>query len=273
MDKQPQQEPLTEEEFLELVLAEQERALEEERQRRLNGQLKKPRQRPMIRLIVYVMAFALIFNTFAIIFQIYSIPAIEFIKVSAKLSQQENIQQYKKAVVEISSENSKGTGFAISADGYIMTNEHVIDDALALTVVFPDNGLYKARVIASNPEVDLAILKVETEVELPYLPLADAFQANKQHVYVIGNPLYFTGIANEGVVLEPLQLKDWQEQVIMLQAPIYKGNSGSPVLTEDGQVVGVVFATTKHDEHGRIGLFIPIELVHRELLSIEDFVK
>lgn len=270
MDKQqqPQEEPLTEEEFLELVLAEQEKALEEERQRRLNGQPKKRQQRPIIRFAVYIMAFALLFNTFAIIFQIYSIPAIEFIKVSTKLSQQEDIQQYKKAIVEVSSENSKGTGFAISADGYILTNEHVIDDALALTVVFPDNGLYKAHVIASNPEVDLAILKVETEEELPYLPLANIFQPSKQHVYVIGNPLYFTGIANEGTVLEPLQLDDWQEPVMMLQAPIYKGNSGSPVLTEDGQVIGVVFATTKHEEHGRIGLFVPLELVQRELQLI-----
>ncbi|KYG92139.1 peptidase S7 [[Bacillus] sp. KCTC 13219] len=267
MDKQqqPQEEPLTEEEFLELVLAEQEKALEEERQQRLNGQPKKRQQRPIIRLIVYIMAFALIFNTFAIVFQIYSIPAIEFIKVSTKLSQQENIQQYKKAVVEISSENSKGTGFAISADGYIITNEHVIDDALSLTVIFPDNGLYQAQIVASNPTVDLAILKVEAKEELPYLPLADTFQPDAQHVYVIGNPLYFTGIANEGTVLEPLLLEDWQEQVMMLQAPIYKGNSGSPVLTEDGQVVGVVFATTKHDKHGRVGLFVPIELVHKEL--------
>ncbi|WP_042473654.1 S1C family serine protease [Bacillus ndiopicus] len=268
--QQPQEEPLTEEEFLELVLAEQEKALEEERQRRLNGQPKIRRQRPVVRLIVYLMAFALVFNTFAIIFQIYSIPAIEFIKVSTKLSQQENIQQYKKAVVEISSENSKGTGFAISADGYIVTNEHVIDDALALTVVFPNNGLYKAQVIMSNPTVDLAILKVEANEELPYLPLADTFQPDAQHVYVIGNPLYFTGIANEGVVLEPLLLEGWQEQVIMLQAPIYKGNSGSPVLTEDGHVVGVVFATTKHDQNGRVGLFVPIELVHQELQQIAE---
>lgn len=271
MDKQqqPQEESLSEEEFLELVLAEQEKALAEERQRRLNRLPQKRQQRPAIRLIVYLMAFALIFNTFAIVFQIYSIPAIEFIKVSTKLSQQENIQRYKKAVVEISSENSKGTGFAISADGYIITNEHVIDGALSLTVVFPDNGLYQAQIVASNPAVDLAILKVEPREELPYLPLANTFQPDAQHVYVIGNPLYFTGIANEGTILEPLQLKDWQEPVIMLQAPIYKGNSGSPVLTEDGQVIGVVFATTKHDKHGRVGLFVPIELVQRELTSIQ----
>ena len=97
----------------------------------------------------------------------YSIPAIEFLKVSTNLSAQENIQQYKKAVVEISTGDSKGTGFAISDDGYIITNEHVIDDALQLTVVFPDDGIYEAEVIAAYPEIDTALIKVDGE-NLPY---------------------------------------------------------------------------------------------------------
>ncbi|MFF5995524.1 serine protease [Lysinibacillus sp. KU-BSD001] len=254
-------EELTEEEFLELVLEEQQKALAEERERRKHGVIKK-RQTPMIRMFVWIMACILVFNTFAIVLNIYSIPAIEFLQVSTKLSNQEDIQQYKKAVVEISTSDSKGTGFAISNDGYIITNEHVINDALQLTVVFPDDGIYEAEVIATYPDIDTALIKVTGE-DLPHLQVAQTYTYNaEEHIYFIGNPLYFTGIANEGTVLDWIQLTDWEQPVMMMQAPVYKGNSGSPIITETGEVVGIVFATLKTEEHGKVGLFVPIDYFH-----------
>lgn len=213
------QEELTEEEFIELVLEEQQKALAREREERLHG--KKPKkQKPLVRWMVWGMAMVLFFNTFALVFQIYSIPAIEFIKVSTRLSAQEDIQTYKKAVVEISTGSSKGTGFAISPDGLIVTNAHVVEDATSLSVVFPDEGLMEATLIESYPAVDLALVQVEAE-QLPYLPLAEdpPFSAD-EHIYFIGNPLAFTGIANEGTLLESIQLEDWQEPVMMLKAPL-----------------------------------------------------
>lgn len=256
------QEELTEEAFLELVLEEQQKALEEERQRKLNGFKKPNKQKPFARLLVWIIALALVFNTFAILLNIFSFPAVEFIQVSARLSAQEDIKQYKKAVVEVSTGDSKGTGFAISDDGLILTNHHVIDNALQLTVVFPDDGIYEAEVIASYPDIDTALIKVEG-TDLPHLDIADSYQYNaKEHVYFLGNPLYFTGIANEGTVLDWVQLDDWEEPVMMMQAPVYKGNSGSPVIRETGEVVGIVFATLNTDEHGKVGLFIPIDVFH-----------
>lgn len=260
------QEDLTEEEFLELVLEEQQKALEEERRRQLEGSKKIKKQSPVVRIIVWGMAFVLIFNTFAILFNMYSIPAIDFLKVSTNLSAQEDIQQYKKAVVEISTGDSKGTGFAISEDGYIITNEHVIDDALQLTVVFPDDGIYEAEVIAAYPEIDTALIKVDGE-NLPYLTIAETYKPiSNEHLYFIGNPLYFSGIANEGTAIDWIKLDDWEHPVIMMQAPVYKGNSGSPVITNDGDVVGVVFATLKTEEHGKVGLFVPIDYFHEMIL-------
>ncbi|MEO4052922.1 serine protease [Solibacillus sp. CAU 1738] len=262
------EEQLTEEEFLELVLAEQQKALDEERERRLNGTAKTKKQRPTVKLFIFAMAFVLFFNTFAVIFQIYSIPAIEFIKVSTQLSKQENIQLYKKSVVEISTGESKGTGFSISDDGYIVTNEHVIDDALSLTVVFPEDGIYEAEVIVSDPTIDLAILKIQAN-NLPHLQLADTLNFKEQeHVYFIGNPLYFTGIANEGTLINYTQLSDWEKPVMMMQAPVYKGNSGSPVFTDDGEVIGIVFATMKDQKEGKVGLFVPVDYLHEQLAKI-----
>ncbi|WP_155591096.1 S1C family serine protease [Lysinibacillus cavernae] len=258
------QEELTEEEFIELVLEEQQKALAQEREERLRG--KKPKKKkPLVRWLVWGMALVLFFNTFALIFQIYSIPAIEFIKVSTRLSAQEDIQTYKKAIVEISTGSSKGTGFAISPDGLIVTNAHVVEHASSLSVVFPDEGLMEATLIESYPEVDLALLQVEAE-QLPYLPLATdpSFSAD-EHVYFIGNPLAFSGIANEGTLLESIQLEDWQEPVMMLKAPVYRGNSGSPVINQQGEVIGIVFATMKYEPIGRVGLFVPVERLHHLL--------
>ncbi|WP_374966716.1 S1C family serine protease [Lysinibacillus sp. RS5] len=262
--KSATEDELTEEEFIELVLAEQQKALAEEQEQRQQG--KKPKKlKPIVKWIVWSMAFVLFLNTFALIFQIYSIPAIEFLKVSARLSAQEDIQTYKKAVVEISTGSSKGTGFAISPDGLIVTNAHVVEDAQKLLVIFPEEGLMEAELLQSFPDVDLALLQVSGD-ELPSLPLAeDPNYGNNEHVYFIGNPLAFTGIANEGTLLESTYLTDWQEPVMMMEAPVYRGNSGSPVINADGEVIGIVFATIEKDPYGRVGLFVPVEVLQRKL--------
>lgn len=260
----PKPDELTEEEFIELVLEEQQKALAQAREERIYG--KKPKkQKPLVRWIVWGMALVLFFNTFALIFQIYSIPALEFIKVSTRLSAQEDIQTYKKAVVEISTGSSKGTGFAISPDGLIVTNAHVVEHASTLSVVFPDEGLMEATLVESYPAVDLAIVQVQDE-QLPYLPLAeDPPYTVNEHVYFIGNPLAFTGIANEGTLLEAIQLEDWQEPVRMLKAPVYRGNSGSPVIDQHGEVIGIIFATMKYEPIGNVGLFVPVQQIQNLL--------
>lgn len=267
MDKEKQNEfdPISEEELIELVLEEQRKALEKERENRLSGvRAIKKRSKP-VRLFAWIMATMLAFSTFAMIFEIFSIPAIEFLKVSAKLSSQEDIQTYKQAVVEIKTNDGKGTGFAVTEDGYIVTNNHVIEDALTITIIFPDNSPYKGEVVETYPDIDLAILKVEGE-QLPYLTLANSYSpTQKEAIYFIGNPLYFTGIANEGKVIDYKQLSDWNEEVLMLDAPVYRGNSGSPVINLDGQVIGVIFATIKDKTEGKVGLFVPIDLLHARI--------
>ncbi|MFJ3386665.1 S1C family serine protease [Lysinibacillus sp. NPDC086135] len=257
-------EELTEEELIELVLAEQQKALAQEQEELLQG--KKPKKRkPIVKWIVWSMAFVLILNTFALIFQIYSPPALEFLKVSARLSAQEDIKTYKKAVVEISTGSSKGTGFSISSDGLIVTNAHVVEDAQSLFVIFPEEGLMAAKVLQSFPDVDLALLQVAGD-DLPSLSLAENPNYSKhEHVYFIGNPLAFTGIANEGTLLESTFVDDWQEPIMMMKAPVYRGNSGSPVINAAGEVIGIVFATAKKDPYGRVGLFIPVEVLQRIL--------
>lgn len=264
-DNQNDFEPISEEELIELVLEEQKKALEKERQERLMGVKQTKKMGRSTRLVAWIMAGMLMFSTFAVIFEIYSIPAIEFLKTSASLSGQEDIKAYKKAVVEVKTNSGKGTGFTISSDGYIITNEHVIEDALTVTITFPNDGMFKGEVVKSFPDIDLAILKVQGE-DLPYLELADSYEPSKNEaIYFIGNPLYFSGIANEGEIIDYTLLSDWEEQVIMLDAPVYRGNSGSPVINEEGKVIGIIFATINDDQYGRVGLFVPINLLQQQL--------
>ena len=198
-------------------------------------------------------------NTFAAIFEIYSIPAIEFLKTSAKLSTQEDIASYKKSVVVISTTDSKGTGFSITSDGTILTNFHVVEGHDTVSIVFPDDGRFTGNVVNIYPSIDLAVVEIDGE-NLPHLELAEQTDfEDDEPVYFIGNPLSFTGIANEGTIIDYIKLSDWDVPVIMMNAPVYRGNSGSPVLNHEGQVIGVVFATINDKSNGKVGLFVPID--------------
>lgn len=237
----------------ELVQEEKRKILEKEKQ----AEVTKPKRR-FPRWIFWAIAVVLMLNILALLPQTYSIPAIDFLKTSAKLSADETIQAYKEAVVVVETQDSRGTGFAVSADGTILTNHHVIEGEDSVTVAFPEDGLFTAEVVETYPDIDLAVLQADGE-GIPHLTLADqADYGQGEHVYFIGNPLNFTGVANEGELIGPMQLSSWEEEVIMLEAPVYRGNSGSPVINEDGEVIGVIFATLDHDEHGKVGLFVPI---------------
>lgn len=256
MDKDPADEEteISDEDLQLLVLEAQREALEKEALEKTKPKTK----RPFPRWIFWTMAFVLFVNTFAMIFQIYSIPAIEFIKTSARLSAKEDIARYKEAVVVVLTDDSKGTGFSISSEGKVLTNYHVVENNKSVIVGFPEAGRFKAEVIHSYPSIDLAVLQVDEE-DLPYLELAEnpTYEFGDPITF-IGNPLKFTGIANEGTLIDFHLLSDWDVPVMMMEAPVYRGNSGSPVLNEEGQVIGVVFATLEHEEHGKVGLFVPI---------------
>ncbi|MEK5038282.1 S1C family serine protease [Sporosarcina sp. FSL K6-3457] len=253
-----EQEEIDDDELQDLVLEAQRQALANADQEQ-----HKPKH-PFPKWLFWLIASMLTFNTFAVIFEVYSIPAIEFVKTSARLSAQDDIAAYKKSVVVITTADSKGTGFAISSDGTLLTNNHVIEGNSKVTVSFPGKGLFTANVIDTYPSIDLAVLQIDGE-DLPYLELADqATFTDDEPVYFIGNPLKFTSIANEGTVIDYLQLSDWDEPVVMMKAPVYRGNSGSPVLNHDGQVIGVVFATLDHETYGKVGLFVPIDAYYQK---------
>ncbi|WP_345243291.1 serine protease [Pontibacillus salipaludis] len=260
-------EEIDDEEMKEIL--DEERAKQREKQ---EEEEEKPK-RPFPKWAFWLIAIMMAINIVGILPRTFSLPAVDFLVKSAELMTNPDIDRYQKSVVVIESGQSKGTGFSISEDGYVITNEHVIDNEMPITVAFEDEGLYGGEVVQTFEDVDLALLKVEPNdgESLPYLPLAAETRfEEREHVFFIGNPLRFNGIANEGEVIGYRDLSDWERQVLMLEAPIYHGNSGSPVITEDGDVIAVVFATIKDDLHGKVGLAVPITYFHEKIQNIDE---
>jgi serine protease Do len=224
---------------------------------------RSPRFRKLVAGVLAVMMCA---QVLAFLPQVFSLPAVRFLSVSAQLSQSETIQRYKESVVVIRTDDSKGTGFLVSEDGIVVTNRHVIEGDTIPRVHLANGQTYHAEVLSVDEEVDVAVLDIDA-VGLPTLPLAPAYDGEEETpVYVIGNPLFFNGIANEGVTWG--LTTEREPPMMALAAPIYRGNSGSPVINPEGEVIGVIFATSTMERDGKrhnIGLAVPVEWVWKHL--------
>ncbi|OGL83559.1 hypothetical protein A3B36_02185 [Candidatus Uhrbacteria bacterium RIFCSPLOWO2_01_FULL_55_36] len=174
-----------------------------------------------------------------------------------------------------------GTGFLVSADGMILTNRHVVDDEDAeYTVLLNDGKKYEARVLARDPVLDLAIVKIDA-AGLPTLPLgdSDALQIGES-VIAIGNALgEFRNTVTKGVVsgigrtitASGAGGSEIIEGAIQTDAAINPGNSGGPLLNLQGQVVGVNTAVS--NEGQLIGFAQPINEATRVIDSVKKFGK
>lgn len=252
-------EDIDDEEMLELVKEAREEAFAREAYQKKYG--KPKRQFP--KWAFWLISLALAFNIVALLPQTLSIPAIEFLVTSTELSKQDDIKQYKKSVTVIETEDSKGTGFLFSNDGLMLTNSHVVEGNDTVTVGVPEHGLFTGKVVEDYPEIDLAVVKIDIGEATPYLELAENPEYEKDElIYFIGNPLKFSGIANKGNLMDEVRLEGWDQPVVTIDAPVYRGNSGSPIINKDGKVTGVIFATIDEEEIGKVGLFVPIDYFH-----------
>jgi serine protease Do len=227
---------------------------EEEKKRR------KKRKSFIVKIVGSLLALSLLISGIQIWFQLFNIPAINFLEASSRLSKNPEVVEYKKSIVTIESDGSKGTGFNIDPDGLIVTNAHVVDTANKVRVYFKSGGSYVGEVVSVHTGLDLALVDIDAE-NIPALPISydeDWEQQIGDDIIFIGNPLAFTQIANEGTIANKVLVQDLDVPVMMIDAPIYKGNSGSPVINQKGEVVGVIFATISSEErYRRVGVATP----------------
>lgn len=134
-----------------------------------------------------------------------------------------------------------GSGFLISSDGYIVTNNHVIDHATDITVNFTDGQELKAKVIGKDKRTDLAVLKVKSDTPLPFVQFARKDDVRVgDWVIAVGNPYGLGGTATVGIVsARGRAVPGSPYDFIQLDAPINRGNSGGPTFDVKGKVVGV----------------------------------
>ncbi|WP_313137350.1 DegQ family serine endoprotease [Paracoccus jeotgali] len=133
-----------------------------------------------------------------------------------------------------------GSGFVISEDGYIVTNNHVIDGADEIEIEFRDGARRKAEVVGTDKQTDIALLKVNA-TDLPYVSFGDSDAARVgDWVLALGNPLGQGFSASTGIVsARGRALTGTYDDFIQTDASINRGNSGGPLFNMDGQVVGV----------------------------------
>lgn len=134
-----------------------------------------------------------------------------------------------------------GSGFIISADGYIVTNNHVVDNADKVTVVFDNGDEATAKVVGTDEKTDLAVVKIEGKSDLPFVKLADVEPRVGEWVVAVGNPFGLGGTVTAGIVSargRDIQGSSYGD-FLQIDAAVNTGNSGGPAFNLTGEVIGV----------------------------------
>ncbi|MGB5170441.1 MAG: trypsin-like peptidase domain-containing protein, partial [Eudoraea sp.] len=138
-----------------------------------------------------------------------------------------------------------GSGVIISADGYIVTNNHVIAKANELRVTLNNNKTYEAEIIGTDPNTDIALIKIEPDNKLPYLAFGDSDNAKiGEWVLAVGNPFNLTSTVTAGIVSAKARDLGRNQSFIQTDAAVNPGNSGGALVNTNGDLIGINTAIT-----------------------------
>ncbi len=166
---------------------------------------------------------------------------------------------------------AQGSGFVISEDGYIVTNNHVVEDSSKIEVSFDENERIEATLIGTDPRTDLALIKLKGERKLTALKFAEKQVRVGDWVIAIGNPFGLGGTVTAGIVsARNRDIGSGPYDFLQIDASVNKGNSGGPSFNLDGEVVGVNSAIFS-PSGGSVGIAfdIPSELVKRVVADLK----
>jgi len=170
-------------------------------------------------------------------------------------------------------ERGLGSGVIVSPNGYILTNNHVVDGANDVQVTLSDKREYKARVVGADPKVDIAVLKIDAS-DLPTIVVGDSSKIQiGDYALAVGNPFGVGKTVTMGIVSATgrthLGIEDY-EDFIQTDAPINPGNSGGALINDRGELIGINTAIIAHGSEGNqgIGFAIPANLVRNVMDEI-----
>lgn len=166
----------------------------------------------------------------------------------------------------------KGSGFIVSKEGYILTNNHVVEDADKIKVTLLDGRMFDAKKVGQDPTFDLAVIQVKAK-DLPFLPLGDSSVTQVgERVVAIGNPHGFENTVTAGIISaknRTLQAPGVNFQgFLQTDAAINPGNSGGPLIDLNGSVIGINTAIVPYAQG--IGFAIPVNMAKQ---IMDDLIK
>jgi serine protease Do len=168
---------------------------------------------------------------------------------------------------------ARGSGFIVDANGTIVTNNHVVKGAQSVEVTLDDGARLPAKVIGRDARTDIAVLKVDAHKQLPYIQLGNSANVKPgEWVVAMGNPFGLGGTVTAGIV--SASGRDIgngpYDQFIQIDAPINQGNSGGPLFTQDGKVIGMNTAILSPSGGSiGIGFAIPSDMIHTIVSQLE----
>lgn len=166
---------------------------------------------------------------------------------------------------------SLGSGFLVSEDGYILTNNHVVEKADEVTVTLLDKEDYKAKVVGTDPKTDIALIKIQPGKKLPYVRLGDSDRLQiGEWVVAIGNPFGLGHTVTAGIVSAKGRVigSGPYDDFIQTDASINPGNSGGPLFNLQGEVVGINTAIIQGGQG--IGFATPIQMAKSVLGQLKE---
>lgn len=170
-------------------------------------------------------------------------------------------------------EHSLGSGVIVSEDGYILTNNHVVDKATDIKIALPDKREFKGKVVGSDPKTDVAVVKISA-TGLPTVAFGDSDKLQVgDYVFAIGDPFGIGETATMGIVSAKgrggLAIEDY-EDFIQTDAAINPGNSGGALINARGELIGINTAILAGNGGGNqgVGFAIPISMAHRVMDQI-----
>ncbi len=171
-------------------------------------------------------------------------------------------------------ERSLGSGFIINRDGYILTNNHVVENAEKIVVKLSDDKEYEAKIIGRDPKTDIAVIKIDGAKDLKPVPLGDSDSLRVgEWVMAIGNPFGLEHTVTAGIVSAKGRYigQGSYDQFIQTDVAINPGNSGGPLLNLKGEVVGINSAIySRSGGNIGIGFAIPVNLAKELLPELEE---